>query len=117
MFYNLANNSPNKKTKIMKRNLKILSLAFSISLFFSSCLTTKTNVGQYRENDGNTYQYSKGKQMWLFWGLMPLGRTSVSTPSSGDCQVITRFNFSDALISGLTGGILSSYTIKVKAKK
>jgi len=101
----------------MKRNLKIISLAFSITLFFSSCLTTKTNVGQFKENDGVIYKYSKGKQMWLFWGLMPLGRTNVSTPSSGDCQVITRFNLGDVLISGLTGGILSSYTIKVEAKK
>jgi hypothetical protein len=101
----------------MKRNLKIISLAFSISLFFSSCLTTKTNVGQFKENDGATYQYSKGKQMWLFWGLMPLGRKNVNTPSSGDCQVTTRFTLGDALISGLTGGLLSSYTIKVDAKK
>jgi len=46
-----------------------------------------------------------------------MGRTSVNTPSNGNCQVVTKFNFGDVLISGLTGGIVTTYTIKVKAKK
>jgi hypothetical protein len=60
---------------------------------------------------------AKGKQIWLFWGLLPLGRVSVSTPSDGSCQVITRFNFIDFLVSGITGGIVITETIKIKAKK
>jgi hypothetical protein len=44
-------------------------------------------------------------------------KTSVSTPVDGNCQVITRFSFVDFLISGLTGGIVRTETIKVKAKK
>jgi hypothetical protein len=86
-------------------------------VMFSSCMTTKTDVGGYKEKQGNEYTYSKGKQMWLFWGIVPLGRTKVNTPNDGNCQVVTRFNVGDALISGLTGGILTSYSIKVKAKK
>lgn len=80
-------------------------------------MTTKTNVGSYRETKGNEYTYAKGKQMWLFWGIMPIGRTNVNTPKDGNCEVVTRFNVTDAIISGLTGGILTSYTIKVNAKK
>jgi hypothetical protein len=80
-------------------------------------MTTKTNVGEYKELPGHEYTYAKGKQMWLFWGLVPLGRTNVNTPSDGNCEVITRFNFGDFLISALTVGILTSYSIKVKAKK
>ena len=95
----------------------ITLLAFTISTSLTSCMTTKTNVGAYRETQGNEYTYGKGKQIWLFWGLLPLGRTSVNTPGDGNCQVITRFNLGDALISGLTGGIVTTYTIKVKAKK
>lgn len=83
----------------------------------SSCWTTKTNVGAYRETQGNVYTYAKGKQVWLFWGLIPLGRTNVNTPGDGNCQVVTRFNVADFLITVLTGGIFSTYTIKVKAKK
>jgi hypothetical protein len=80
-------------------------------------MTTKTNVGAYRETQGEEYTYAKGKQMWLFWGLIPLGRTSVSTPADGNCQVITRYNVGDAIISSLTGGIFTTHTIKIKAKR
>lgn len=80
-------------------------------------MTTKTSVGQFRESSGSEYVYASGKQFWLFWGLIPLGRTSVNTPASGDCEVVTKFKIGDVLITGLTAGIVSSYTIKVKAKK
>ena len=92
-------------------------LAIIFSTTFTSCMTTKTNVGAYKETQGEEYTYAKGKQIWLFWGLLPLGRTSVNTPGDGNCQVITRYNFSDVLISGLTAGIVTTETIKVKAKK
>jgi len=92
-------------------------LAIIVSTSLTSCMTTKTDVGAYREKQGNEYTYAKGKQIWLFWGIMPLGRASVNTPGDGDCQVITRFNVGDFLISGLTGGIVTTQTIKVKAKK
>jgi hypothetical protein len=91
----------------------------TILVFFAmtSCMTTKTSVGAYKEQTGKEYTYSKGKQLWLFWGLMPIGRTNVNTPGDGNCEVITRFNVGDALITGLTGGIVGSMSIKVKAKK
>lgn len=92
-------------------------MAMILSLSLSSCMTTKTSVGAFRETEGKEYTYAKGKQLWLFWGIFPVGRVSVNTPSDGNCEVITRFNVTDALISGLTGGIVTSYTIKVKAKK
>ena len=80
-------------------------------------MTTKTAVGEYKEQQGKEYTYAKGKQLWLFWGIVPIGRTSVNTPGDGNCEVVTRFNVGDALISGLTLGIVTSYTIKVKAKR
>ncbi len=108
-------------TKIKMKKIKSLTLiallAFAVLTSLTSCMTTKTNVGAYRETQGSEYIYGKGKQIWLFWGILPLGRTSVNTPGDGNCQVITKFNFVDFLISGLTGGIVTTYTIKVKAKK
>ena len=89
----------------------------TLSLTLTSCMTTKTNVGAYKETQGSEYTYAKGKQLWLFWGILPLGRTNISTPVDGNCKVITRFNVADALISCLTVGILTSHTIKIKAKK
>jgi hypothetical protein len=92
-------------------------MALFCAVSFSSCLTTKTYVGNYQETTGPRYTYSKAKQMWLFWGLIPMGRTHTSTPTNGSCEVITRFTFGDVLLSGITGGIVTSYTIKVKGKK
>jgi hypothetical protein len=80
-------------------------------------MTTKTSVGEYKEQQGKEYTYAKGKQIWLFWGIVPIGRTNVNTPSDGNCEIITRFNFTDALISVLTVGIVTTYSIKVKAKR
>ncbi|MCZ2249149.1 MAG: hypothetical protein QY303_05235 [Vicingaceae bacterium] len=103
--------------KKIKSITLIAILALTVSVFLTSCMTTKTSVGAFKETQGSEYTYAKGKQFWLFWGILPLGRTNVNTPGDGNCEVITRFNVGDALISGLTGGIVTSYSIKVKAKK
>ena len=49
--------------------------------------------------------------------LVPLGRTNVSTPVDSDCEIVTKFKFTDVLIRGLTGGVLASHSIKVKTKR
>ena len=102
---------------MVSKTLNSLVLIMLLAIMATSCLTTKTNVGMYQQKQGIEQTFERGKQLWLFWGLIPLGRTSVSTPSDGDCQVVTKFKFSDVLISGLTGGILYSYSIEVKVKK
>lgn len=96
---------------------KLFFMLMALAMFTTSCMTTKTSVGAYKEQQGKEYTYSKGKQLWLFWGAVPIGRTNVNTPGDGNCEVITRFNVGDAIITGLTGGIVCSMTIKVKAKK
>ena len=97
--------------------MKKLLLLSIIMISITSCMMTKTPVGKYTETAGKEYTYSKGKQFWLFWGMIPVGRTSLSTPTDGVCQVVTKYRFGDLLISGLTGGIVTSYSIKVEAKK
>ncbi|MDD3479989.1 MAG: hypothetical protein PHI42_06355 [Paludibacteraceae bacterium] len=101
----------------LKSLLILFAITLTISMTMNSCMVTKTSVGQYTETRGDDYTYARGKQMWLFWGIIPLGRTNVNTPADGNCQVITKYTFGDFLITGLTGGILTSYSIKVKAKK
>lgn len=96
---------------------KILFLVVLMMMFLPSCMTTRTSVSNYRETSGEVYTYSKGKQLYLFWGLIPLGRTRVATPSSGSCEIRTSYNFWDAFLSCITGGIFEMQTIKVKAKK
>lgn len=91
-------------------------LFMAMSVMMSSCMTTKTSVGEYLESPGQEYTYAKGKQFWLFWGILPVGRTDVNTPRDGNCKIVTKYTFVDFLISGLTGGIVTSYTIKVLDK-
>ena len=81
-----------------------------------SCMTTRTSVGSYRETEGDEYVYAKGKQCYLFWGLVPLGRTRVTTPADGNCEVRTRYGFWDAFLSVITGGIFEMQSIRVYAK-
>lgn len=95
---------------------KIIIMILAISLLTSSCMTTRTNVNRYKETSGQSYKYSKGKQCYLFWGLVPLGRTTVSTPVGDPCQVRTQYRFFDALLTSITGGVFSMQTIKVMAK-
>lgn len=97
--------------------MKKVVFALFIVSFSTSCMMTKTSVGTYKEEQGKEYTYDKGKQVWLFWGLIPVGRTNVSTPTDGSCEVVTKFRFTDVLISGLTGGIVTSYSIKVNDKR
>ena len=78
------------KLKHLTLNMVIIALC---SILLSSCMMTKTSVGAYKESTGKEYTYDKGKQMWLFWGLVPIGRTDVSTPTNGECEVITKFKF------------------------
>ena len=103
--------------KRLKSLTLITILTLTVSTLLFSCMTTKTDVGAYRETQGVEYKYAKGKQFWLFWGILPLGRTKVNTPADGNCQIVTRFNVLDALISSVTGGLVTSYTIKIKAKR
>ncbi len=100
-----------------KRASGLLILFLGVALLVSACMTTRTDVGQFREMRGRTYTYARGKQAWLFWGLIPLGRTSVNTPADGNCQVITRFTFGDILIETFTMGLVKTYSIRVIARQ
>ncbi len=104
----------------MKRN-PVLFLMIAAALSLTSCWSTRTCVGDYKHttkvDKESTYTYSKGKQTYLFWGLIPLGRTNVATPADGNCEIRTRHGFLDALLSFITGGLFSMQTIKVKAPK
>lgn len=97
----------------MKKTITILA----VITLMTSCMMTKTPVGAYLETPGKEVTFDKGKQFWLFWGLMPIGRTHVNTPSNGNCQVTTKIRLTDFIISGLTGGIVTSTSIKVEVKQ
>lgn len=97
--------------------MKKLSIILVALFMMNSCMTTKTTVGNYESVPGTEYTYDKVKQVWLFWGVVPIGRKNADTPESGDCKITTKFKFVDFLVTTLTAGIVVTYTIKVEAKK
>jgi hypothetical protein len=102
--------------KILLKFKKLFAVAIITGLM-SSCIVTQTNVGKYREAKGTEYTYSKAKQMWVLYGLIPVGKTHTETPADGQCQINTQFRLIDVLAIVFTAGIFGMQTIKVKAKR
>lgn len=97
------------------KKLVVLVLLGSM-IILPSCMTTRTSLQNYKETQGQQYLYSRGHQCYLFWGLVPLGRTSVATPADQPCQVRTHVGFGDGLVSLITAGIFSMQQVRVYAK-
>ncbi len=95
----------------MKRIIILICVSIALCFTMESCFTTKTYVGER----GTSYkEYSRGKQWFLFWGLIPVGNPNTPTPSDGKCMVSSKNNFVDMIITGFTGGIVSTRTVIVK---
>lgn len=99
----------------MLRITKQLFLMALIAGIMTSCYTTQVTVGDVSQS-AKTEKYSKSKQFYLFWGIVPLGKNDPSTPSD-DYIVESKFKFGDFLISGLTGGIVGARTSIVLVEK
>ena len=98
----------------MKKLQHIIVLSLFIS-FLSSCMVTKTNIGEFKETKGGSYTYSKARQLSLA-GLIRINKPSPAIPASKNCQIKTSIRLADALISTITCGIIRSQSIRVLAK-
>ena len=100
----------------MKKLIFLLILGASLCL--NSCMTHRHTVGDGPVGKiGRIDTYSTTKQMYLFWGLMPLGHSQGAIPTHGNYQIKTSHNIVDAFLTGITGGIFSVRTVKVYVKK
>ena len=100
----------------MKKSIILILLGALIVL--PSCMTTRTSTYGYNEATGKEYFFDHGKQCYLFWGLLPLGRRQLEVPKNKQpIQVRTRVGFVDGLVTTLTAGIFSMQTIRVVAKR
>ena len=101
--------------------MKKIVLFLMVAVMCQSCFTTRTSVGDYRVSTkvdkASSYNYSKAKQVYMFWGLLPLGRARAAVPRHGNCEIRTGIGFGDFLVTLLTGGIISMQTVKVKAPR
>ena len=96
----------------------VLLLILSAVILLPSCMVTKTNVKNYADLEGQEYYHAKGRSMYLFWGLLPVGKPAITQPVEIEpCQVRTSTEFVDGLVSIITGGIFSMQTVGVMAKR
>jgi hypothetical protein len=98
---------------IMKNPLK-LSVLFLVLVSLNSCYVNRTTVGTGPIGKGDSaVRYSHKKQMYLFWGLVAINQSQPKLPVDCGYQLKSSFNFVDALVSTVTGGIFSMRTVKV----
>lgn len=83
---------------------------------FTSCYTTKTYVGNYKQlsKTMQSYEYDQARQFYVISGLVPLGRPQPKMPNE-PCMIQVKSKFVDYLLSFGTFGILSSRTVEVFA--
>jgi len=97
--------------------LKTFFLFIGMITVLSSCYTTQVTVGDMPQK-ARTEKYSKSKQFYLFWGVIPLGRNDPRVPTNDEGFIVeSKFKFGDFLISGLTGGIIGARTSTVYVEK
>ena len=89
----------------------------SMLMLLPSCMTTNTNVKNYDDLDGQEYFYAKGKQNYLFWGLLPIGKPNIQVPENEPCQIRTTTTFVDGLVSDITAGIFCMQSVRVLTKR
>lgn len=95
----------------MKR-ITIIALLVLAVMSLTSCYTNRVNVAGYTSDFGEEKMYDRAKQWYLFEGLIPLGRANLKTPADGVCQVRSYYSPLDALITLITGGLVSTRTVK-----
>lgn len=79
-------------------------------------MVSKEQVGNYNSIEGNPEVYSKSKDIYLFWDVVPLRRTDKKIKLT-DYEKVVKRNFFDNVIYYGTVGIFSFYTVKIKIKK
>ena len=98
----------------MKQLIQRLSIFTLIVLLATSCMTHRHTVGDGPVGtQGSTKVYSRAKQAYLFWGLVPLGRPQPATPSHGNYQIKTGHNVGDAILTLITAGIVDFRSIRI----
>lgn len=97
----------------------LLAFALLGSILFSSCFVTRTTVGYGPiGTELRTRTFSKVKQRYVVFGLIPLNKVTPQLPPQGTgYEVKTSFSFIDAVVTLVTAGIYGQRTIKILVDK
>jgi hypothetical protein len=95
---------------------KTILYALCIAVTLCSCGMQKFSIG---ETSGATFNQDKRKAVYLFWGIVPIGRKQTFTAyaDAKGYEITTRYNGIDFLATLLTGGIFGMKTVKYEPHK
>ena len=103
------------------KKFKLLIALILAAMLLPSCMKTQTYVGDYQKltynGSDNHYEYFKAKRVYLFGGLIPLGKCEPDIPPTVPCEILTKQTFVDGLLSGLTQQIVTFQTVQINAVK
>lgn len=97
--------------------MKKLLLIITLAMLSTSCMTTKTSVGNYDQQEGEKEKFDKDRSVWILWGIVPISQADAKTPRDGDCLVRTKMKLVDFLVFGITGGFVITYSVDVFVKE
>lgn len=105
----------------MKKPVKLIGPALLLCMCLSSCFVSRVDVGSNGNKfattqDKATIIYSKTKNVYLFWGLLPISNQQPPTPPGCNYTVETRTDLFDVLLFALTDGIFGMQTVKILVK-
>jgi hypothetical protein len=96
-------------------NKSIILLFIILLLSNTSCKVTKEQVGNYSTTDCKPKLFREGKDIYLFWEMVPLRRTEKKINLNNYEKEVSR-DFFDTVIFYGTAGIFSFYSVKINIK-
>ena len=92
----------------------VVALGILSTIVLSSCSVQRYTVGNGPIGPQQVERvYARGRNFYLFAGLIPLNRATPVVPSDGNYQIKSSFNVVDWLITGITGGLITSRQTKI----
>lgn len=84
----------------------------------TGCFVQRFTVGDgpIGKTESSSKVFYKTKDRYLFWGGIALDKKSRAKTPTSNFQLTTRMTFVDMLVTGLTGGIYSTRTVRVYTK-
>lgn len=92
------------------KNIVLLGVVAIFAFVMVGCLTHEHIVGT-----GAATGYTESAKQFYIIGLVPLNSVDTKAMSGGaeNYKIVTRTSIIDAIISGITGGVLQARTVEV----
>lgn len=103
----------------MKKMMLQVAFLCSIVVLMSSCRATMHTVGTGGKGDCKSQYDATEKQMYLFWGLLPLNKVDSKAMAGGatNYTIRTTTTFVDGLINGIGAYLLGFQTQTIRVSK